>query len=86
MKDIKNIERPTTLTELRSFIGLVGYYRRFIPDFGKICKCLNKATKKDQPKKVVWTEEMDQSFVMLKSSLCNYVKLTIPVCTDTFIR
>ena len=46
--DPKNIEavtewpRPTTVTEVRSFLGFVSYYKRFIPNFSKVAKPLNK--------------------------------------------
>ena len=38
--------RPTTITEIRSFLGLAGYYRRFVKDFSKICSAFNKANSK----------------------------------------
>ena len=46
--------------EVRSFLGLPGYYRRFIPDFSKIAKPMTKLLQKDE--KFVWTPECEAAF------------------------
>ena len=48
-------EQPKTATEIRSFVGLAGYYRRFIKGFSRIVGPLTQLTRKDQP--FAWTEE-----------------------------
>ena len=48
------MKAPTTVPEIRSFLGLAGYYRRFIPDFSKIAKPMTSLLQKDH--KFVWTE------------------------------
>ena len=53
---VSNWERPTTPTEVRSFVGLVGYYRRFMQDFAKIAGPLTRLTRKTE--KFVWTRDM----------------------------
>ncbi|KAD4385098.1 hypothetical protein E3N88_25266 [Mikania micrantha] len=58
---------PKTPTEVRSFLGLAGYYRRFIQDFSKIAYSLTKLTKKGV--KYVWGEEQEQTFIELKTKL-----------------
>ena len=57
---VTNWEAPTTLGEIRSFLGLAGYYRRFIENFSKIAKPMMELLKKDT--KFKWTEECEASF------------------------
>nr|XP_025638506.1 uncharacterized protein LOC112733681 [Arachis hypogaea] len=52
--------RSTSVTEIRSFLGLAGYYRRFIKGFSQIALPLTKLTRKDAP--FVWTSECEESF------------------------
>ena len=52
--------RLTNVTEIRSFLGLVGYYRKFIKDFSKIVAPLTRLTRKQE--KFVWNEAYEQSF------------------------
>ena len=61
---VMNWERPTSVTEIRSFWGLVGYYRRFIKGFSQISLPLTKLTRKDAP--FVWTMDCEKSFQELK--------------------
>ena len=53
-------EAPTTMGEIQSFLGLVGYYRRFIENFSKIAKPMTELLKKDT--KFKWTEQCEASF------------------------
>nr|GEX40046.1 hypothetical protein [Tanacetum cinerariifolium] len=57
---IKNWASPTTPTKICQFLGLIGYYRRFIKDFSKIAKSLTILTQKD--KKFVWGEDQEMAF------------------------
>ena len=68
--------RPTTVTEVRSFLGLAGYYRRFVQDFSKISSALTQLTKKGKP--FVWTSACEQSFQKLKERLVTAPVLTVP--------
>ena len=84
---IKEPSPPMTRKELRSFLGLASYYRRFVPDFGNISKPLN--TKTSEKVTFVWTEEMQTSFDTLKQKLITVPVLAYPdyqkaflVCTD----
>ena len=56
---------PANLDSLRSFLGLAGYYRRFIPHFATIAAPLNALTKKGAP--FIWTEQQQAAFLTLKS-------------------
>ncbi|KAL8148668.1 hypothetical protein AgCh_005870 [Apium graveolens] len=64
---ISNLERPTTPTEVRSFITLAGYYRRFIQDFSKIATPLTRFTRKTE--KFEWMEKCENNFQELKKRL-----------------
>ncbi|XP_027932767.1 uncharacterized protein LOC114188377 [Vigna unguiculata] len=69
-------ESPKTATEIRSFVGLAGYYRRFIEGFSKIVAPLTLLTQKDQP--FTWTDKCEESFQELKKRLTSASILVIP--------
>ena len=69
-------EPPTTVGEIRSFLGLAGYYRRFIENFSKIAKPMTELLKKDT--KFNWTEECEASFQELKKRLVTSPVLILP--------
>ncbi|GJW71124.1 putative reverse transcriptase domain-containing protein [Tanacetum coccineum] len=81
---VKNWTSPTTPTEVRQFLGLAGYYRRFIEGFSKIAKPLTKLTQKN--KNYVWNEETrNQDFQLLKQKLCEAPILALPEGNDNFV-
>ena len=67
---------PTSQTEVKSFLGLAGYYRRFIQDFSKIAIPLTQLTRKDLP--FEWSEQCTKAFETLKEKLTTAPVLTIP--------
>ena len=67
---------PTTVTEVRSFLGLAGYYRKFIRDFSKIATPLTQLTKKNRP--FIWDVHCEQAFAKLKELLTSAPVLVIP--------
>ncbi|GJY43990.1 putative reverse transcriptase domain-containing protein [Tanacetum coccineum] len=69
IKAVKNWKAPRTPSKVRSFLGLAGYYRRFIEDFSKIAKSLTVLTQKS--KTFDWGEEQENAFKTLKDKLCN---------------
>ncbi|KAL0561654.1 hypothetical protein IC582_002094 [Cucumis melo] len=73
---IVNWEQPSTVTEVRSFLGLTGYYRRFVEEFSKLAIPLTNLTKKDS--KFEWTNKCEQSFQELKKRLVSSPILTLP--------
>ncbi|XP_016172831.1 uncharacterized protein LOC107615247 [Arachis ipaensis] len=75
-------ERPTTVTEVRSFVGLAGYYRRFIEGFPKIALPMTKLTGKEVP--FVWTSECKDSFQTLKQKLTSVPILILPELHEPF--
>ncbi|GJT73884.1 putative reverse transcriptase domain-containing protein [Tanacetum coccineum] len=80
---VKNWKAPRTLTEVRSFLGLVGYYRRFIENFSKIAKSLTILTQKC--KTFDWGEEQELAFQTLKDKLCNAPVLALPDGPKDFV-
>jgi hypothetical protein len=64
VKDVLNWMPPTTVSKIWSFLGLAGYYRRFIKDFSKIAKPMTKLLEKN--KAFEWTKECQASFEELK--------------------
>ncbi|XP_072054309.1 uncharacterized protein [Arachis hypogaea] len=75
-------KRPTSVTEIRSFLGLVGYYRRFIKGFSQIALPLTKLIRKDTP--FVWTPEFEESFQVLKQKLTTAPVLELPEPNEPF--
>ena len=67
VKAIREFKTPTTVTEIKSFLGLANYYRKFIKDFSRKAKPLNELTKKGTP--FLWTEKAQESFMELKRRL-----------------
>ena len=61
---------PGTKKQVRTFLGLTGYYRRFIPSYATIAAPLTDLTKKDCPNRVKWTPGCEEAFCKLKRVLC----------------
>ncbi|GJW01822.1 putative reverse transcriptase domain-containing protein [Tanacetum coccineum] len=83
IESIKDWASPKTATEIRQFLGLVGYYRRFIEGFSKIAKSLTKLTQK----KVMfdWGDKQEAAFQQLKEKLCSAPILALPEGAENFI-
>ncbi|GJZ26992.1 putative reverse transcriptase domain-containing protein [Tanacetum coccineum] len=75
---VKNWKAPTTPSKVRSFLGLAGYYHRFIKDFSKIAKPLTVLTQN-------WGEEQENAFQTLKDKLCNAPVLALPDGPEDFV-
>jgi len=73
---VKDWSVPKSVTEIRSFLGLTGYYRRFVQDFSKIAGPLTKLTWKGE--KYVWTAECADVFEELKNKLISTPILKMP--------
>ena len=77
IKAILSWKPPTSVHEVRSFLGLAGYYRRFVQNFSIIASPLTKLLKKNV--KFVWNEECQGNFDELKTCLTLALILTLPV-------
>ena len=76
-------ERLTNVTEIRSFLGLMGYCRRFIEGFSIIASPLTKLTRKEV--KFIWSKEYEESFQELKKRLTFALVLAIPLGIEVFM-
>ncbi|GJY51493.1 putative reverse transcriptase domain-containing protein [Tanacetum coccineum] len=83
VESVKNWKIPESSTEIRSFLGLAGYYRRFIENFSKITKPLTLLTQKN--KTYVWGDAQDEAFLILKEKLCNAPVLALPDGPNDFV-
>ena len=79
---ISSWSQPQTMTQVRSFLGLAGFYRRFVKDFGSIAAPLNEMTKKDVP--FVWGDAQQDAFMLLKDNLTHTPLLQLPDFNKTF--
>ena len=79
---IVNWKPPTNVTEIRSFLGLARYYRKFVEGFLKLAAPLTKLTRKEE--KFVWSEACQQSFDELKWKLTSAPVLTLPSGQDGY--
>jgi hypothetical protein len=82
VRDVLNWMPPTNVLEIQSFLGLAGYYRRFIKDFSKIANPMMKLLKKN--KAFEWIEECQTSFEELKKHLTSAPVLVLPDLTKKF--
>jgi len=83
--NILQAPKPTDKKQLRSFLGLIGYYRKFIPNFAAIAVPLTDLTKKDQPNQLKWSEAQDRAFDALKSHIVNPPILRLPDFDKEFV-
>ncbi|WVZ80786.1 hypothetical protein U9M48_028237 [Paspalum notatum var. saurae] len=82
VEDVLNWKQPETVTEVRSFLGLAGYYRCFIKDFSKTAKPMTSLTKKNA--KYLWSPKCEEAFQTLKKLLTSTPVLAQPDVTKPF--
>ena len=80
---IVNWPRPTNVTEIRSFLGLAGYYRRFVQDFSRLATPMTRLTRKHVTFK--WDADCENSFQELKKRLISAPILTLPTGTGGYV-
>ncbi|RVW27121.1 Retrovirus-related Pol polyprotein from transposon 17.6 [Vitis vinifera] len=79
---VQEWQRPTNVFEVRSFLGLAGYYRRFVEDFSRIAAPITRLTRKGV--KFDWNEECENAFQELKRKLTTAPVLTAPISGELF--
>jgi hypothetical protein len=82
VRDVLDWKPPTSITQVCSFLGLAGYYRRFIPNFSKISKSITEQLKKGN--KYVWSRDCDEAFKSLKKLLTTSLVLVQPDIAKSF--
>lgn len=85
VKKIENAPIPTTKKELRSFLGLSGYYRKFIPHYATIAAPLTDLIKKNQPNRLEWSEQHHSAFQRLKKLISTEPVLVLPNLQQEFV-
>ncbi|GJU15675.1 putative reverse transcriptase domain-containing protein, partial [Tanacetum coccineum] len=83
IESIKDWASPKSPTEIRQFLGLAGYYRRFIEGFSKIAKPMTKLTQKKV--KFEWGDKQETAFQLIKQKLCSAPILALPEGSEDFI-
>ncbi|GJZ31504.1 putative reverse transcriptase domain-containing protein, partial [Tanacetum coccineum] len=83
IESIKDWTSPKSPTEIHQFLGLAGYYRRFIEGFSKIAKPMTKLTQKKV--KFEWGDKQEAAFQLLKQKLCSAPILALPEGSEDFI-
>ncbi|GBG77513.1 hypothetical protein CBR_g23957 [Chara braunii] len=80
---VRDAPVPTTITQVRAFLGLASYYRRFIKGFAAIAGPVTNLLRKNQP--LIWTPECDQAFSKLKAALISAPVLISPDPEKPFV-
>nr|GFB58501.1 reverse transcriptase domain-containing protein [Tanacetum cinerariifolium] len=83
IESIKDWASPNTPTEIRQFLGLAGYYQRFIKGFSKIAKSMTKLTQKGI--KFDWGEKEENAFKLIKQKLSSAPILALPEGSEDFL-
>ena len=78
VENILQVVKPETKKELRSYLGMIGYHRKFIPGFAHHASKLHDMLGKGKPNKVVWSPETIKAFQFFKEKLSTYPVLRLP--------
>ena len=77
LEALREFQTPVTKKQVRAFLGLTGYYRKFIPSYAEITAPLRGLTRKNTPNKVDWTVDCERAFLSLKDILYSEPTLKI---------
>ncbi|WMV25732.1 hypothetical protein MTR67_019117 [Solanum verrucosum] len=80
---VKSCPRPLSPSDIRSILGLAGYYRRFVEGFYSLASPLKTLTQNKA--RFIWSELYEKSFQELKDRLTSALVLTLPEGTDGFV-
>ena len=85
IESVQQFKIPETKQQVRAFLGLTGYYRRFIPDYAALTVPLTDLTRKGAPNEVSWNKKCEDAFEKLKQLLCSSPILRSPDFSRPFI-
>ncbi|GFS12946.1 Pol polyprotein [Elysia marginata] len=85
VEKVRNVPRPKTKKDVRAFLGLVGYYKEFVPNFAAISAPLSDLVRKGQPKTVNWTDSQEKAYNSLKFAVTSKPVLQLPNINKRFI-
>lgn len=75
---IRGLAQPKTKKELRSLLGLCGYYREYVKNYAEVAAPLTSLTKRGVPNSIPWSDESERAFQQLKECLCTAAALNTP--------
>ena len=78
VKDVLEFPKPVTVKQLRSFLGLINFQRKFVPQCSVICKPLTKLMGASDRTKIIWSSDMTEAFDKLKELIADDVRLSYP--------
>ena len=85
VKKILSVSIPKTKKQVRSVLGLLSYYRRYVPDFASLTAPLSDLTKGDSPKQITWSEECDSALTKIQEFLSSSPILILPDLEKEFV-
>jgi hypothetical protein len=78
IEKIRQAKRPETKTQVKSFLGLTGFYREYMPSYSTIAAPLTDLTRKGQPQKVIWNDAAEKAYRVLKAMITRKPVLRLP--------
>jgi hypothetical protein len=82
VQEVMDLKQPKSVDQIRNFLGLAGYYRRFIPNFSRIAKPMTELLKKGV--KFVWSEACEKAFYTLRQHVTSAPVLVQPYNSKPF--
>ncbi|GFO08797.1 Zinc finger protein [Plakobranchus ocellatus] len=85
VEKVRNAPRPKTKREVKAFLGLVGYYKEFVPNFAAVSAPLSDLVRKGQPKIVNWGDSQERAYNSLKVAVTSKTVLQLPDVNKKFV-
>ncbi|GFO49458.1 cytosolic phospholipase a2 [Plakobranchus ocellatus] len=85
VEKVRNAPRPKTKREVRAFLGLIGYYKEFVPNFAAVSAPLSDLVRKGQPNIVNWGDSQERAYNSLKVAVTSKPVLQLPYVNKKFV-